>query len=132
MVKRKQHERGSMIIELVMALGILVVILLPLGFSFVDEQHVCRVYYWRAVALEVVDGGNGNPCCGRVAVFCRRHDTVHRPRRVRKKPAARQIRPSLCTVLIYAWNGSLRNPISARLSRVRRRDDEIGTRLLTT
>jgi hypothetical protein len=56
MVKQRRHERGSMIIELVMALGILVVILLPLGFSFVDEQHVCRVYYWRAVAMEAVDG----------------------------------------------------------------------------
>jgi hypothetical protein len=22
----------------------------------VDEQHVCRVYYWRAVAMETVDG----------------------------------------------------------------------------
>ena len=45
-----------MIIEMMMALGILVTILLPLGFSFVDEQHVCRVYYWRAVAMEAVDG----------------------------------------------------------------------------
>jgi len=56
MVKRRQHERGSMIIELMTALAILVVILLPLGLSFVDEQHVCRVYYWRAVAMEAIDG----------------------------------------------------------------------------
>jgi len=45
-----------MIIELMTALAILVAILLPLGLSFVDEQHVCRVYYWRAVAMEAVDG----------------------------------------------------------------------------
>src|ERR1039457_520269 len=38
------------------ARAIFVRFLLPLGFSFVDEQHVCRVYYWRAVALETVDG----------------------------------------------------------------------------
>ena len=56
MVKRRRHERGSMIIELMTALAILVTILLPLGLSFVDEQHVCRVYYWRAVAMETVDG----------------------------------------------------------------------------
>ena len=56
MVKRRRHERGSMIIELMTALAILVTILLPLGLSFVDEQHVCRVYYWRAVAMEAVDG----------------------------------------------------------------------------
>ena len=56
MVKRRRHEHGSMIIELMTALAILVAILLPLGLSFVDEQHVCRVYYWRAVAMETVDG----------------------------------------------------------------------------
>lgn len=56
MVNRKHNERGSMMIELMMALTIVVGILLPLGFSFVDEQHMCRVYYWRAVAMEAVDG----------------------------------------------------------------------------
>jgi hypothetical protein len=55
-VNRRRHERGSMMIEMMTALAILVAILLPLGLSFVDEQHVCRVYYWRAVALETVDG----------------------------------------------------------------------------
>jgi len=55
----KRHRRtqtGSMSIELVMALTLAVTILLPLGFSFVGEQHACRVYYWRAVAMEAVDG----------------------------------------------------------------------------
>ena len=56
MVKRPRHERGSMIIEMLTALAILVATLLPLGLSFVDEQHVCRGYYWRAVAMEAVDG----------------------------------------------------------------------------
>lgn len=56
MVKHNHNECGSMMIELMMALTIVVGILLPLGFSFVDEQHVCRVYYWRAVAMEAVDG----------------------------------------------------------------------------
>jgi hypothetical protein len=55
-VKQRRHERGSMMIEMMTALAILVAILLPLGLSFVDEQHVCRVYYWRAVAMEAVDG----------------------------------------------------------------------------
>jgi hypothetical protein len=57
MVNRRGLARdGSMTIELVMALTIIVTILLPMGFSFVGEQHVCRVYYWRAVAMEAVDG----------------------------------------------------------------------------
>ena len=45
-----------MLVELTVALAILVGALLPLGLSFVDEQHMCRVYYWRAVAMEAVDG----------------------------------------------------------------------------
>jgi hypothetical protein len=56
MVRRSRREHGSMTIELMMALAIIVMILLPLGLSFVDEQHACRVYYWRAVAMETVDG----------------------------------------------------------------------------
>jgi hypothetical protein len=43
-------------IELVLALGILTAAVIPLAYSFVQEQHLCRVYYWRAVAMEIVDG----------------------------------------------------------------------------
>jgi len=56
MVTRRHNEQGSMMIELVAALAIIVTVLIPLGFSFVEEQHVCRVFYWRAVAMETVDG----------------------------------------------------------------------------
>jgi hypothetical protein len=43
-------------IELVVAMGILMAAVVPLAYSFVQEQRLCRVYYWRAVAMEVVDG----------------------------------------------------------------------------
>ncbi|MGD0650763.1 MAG: hypothetical protein ABSA97_06445 [Verrucomicrobiia bacterium] len=56
MVRREQNERGSLIIELVVALGILTATLIPLAYSFAQEQRLCRVYYWRAVAMEIVDG----------------------------------------------------------------------------
>jgi hypothetical protein len=56
MVNQNHWKQGSMSIELVLALTIVTTILLPLGFSFVEEQHACRVYYWRAVAMEAVDG----------------------------------------------------------------------------
>jgi hypothetical protein len=39
-------------IELVVALGILTAAVIPLAYSFIQEQHVCRIYYWRAVAME--------------------------------------------------------------------------------
>jgi hypothetical protein len=56
MVKRNCNERGSLTVELMLALTIVASTIVPLGFSFVQEQHMCRVYYWRAVAMEVVDG----------------------------------------------------------------------------
>ena len=56
MVRRTQGKRGSLMIELVVAMGILTATVIPLAYSFVEEQHVCRVYYWRAVAMEIVDG----------------------------------------------------------------------------
>ena len=56
MVNRRHNEHGSLMIDLVLALGIIVTILIPLGYSFMEEQHALRVYYWRAVAMEAVDG----------------------------------------------------------------------------
>src|ERR1039458_4322097 len=40
MVTRRHNEQGSMMIEMVVALTIIVTVLIPLGFSFVEEQHV--------------------------------------------------------------------------------------------
>ena len=56
MVRCRYNEHGSLMIEMVLALTIILTVLIPLGFSFMDEQHVLRVYYWRAVAMEAVDG----------------------------------------------------------------------------
>jgi hypothetical protein len=56
MVKQSRNERGSLMIELVIALGILTAAIIPLGYSFAQEKRFCRVYYWRAVAMEIVDG----------------------------------------------------------------------------
>ena len=56
MVSQRQNERGSLMIEMVVALGILTAALIPLSYSFQQEKRVCRVYYWRAVAMEIVDG----------------------------------------------------------------------------
>ena len=52
----KRPERGWLTTELVVAMGILTVTMLPLAFSFVSEMKLCRAYYYRAVAMEIVDG----------------------------------------------------------------------------
>ncbi len=43
-------------IELVVALGILTTVTLPLAFSFRVEQQALKKQYYRAVAMEIVDG----------------------------------------------------------------------------
>ena len=52
----EKPERGWLTTELVVAMGILTVTMLPLAFSFVSEMKLCRAYYYRAVAMEIVDG----------------------------------------------------------------------------
>ncbi len=56
MVNRRHNKQGSLMIEMVLALSIIITVLIPLGYSFMEEQHVLRVYYWRAVAMEAIDG----------------------------------------------------------------------------
>ena len=48
--------RGDMIIEVAVGIAILVAVLLPLSLSMMKDQQVCRAYYYRAVAMEIVDG----------------------------------------------------------------------------
>ena len=54
MVKRNRH--GSIMIELVVAIGILTTALLPFAYSYMNEQHQCHMAYVRAIAMELVDG----------------------------------------------------------------------------
>jgi hypothetical protein len=56
MVKRFRNNRGSLMVEMMAALGILTATLIPLAYTFVREQRTCRAYYWRAAAMEIVDG----------------------------------------------------------------------------
>ena len=51
-----KNNRGSLITECVVALGILAAVMLPLAFSFLHEAKLCRAYYHKAVALEIIDG----------------------------------------------------------------------------
>ena len=50
------RKHGFLEVDLAIALVILAVAILPLGFGFVQEQKALRVDYCRAVANEIVDG----------------------------------------------------------------------------
>jgi hypothetical protein len=47
---------GWMVLECVVALGILLSVMIPISFSFVSEHRACRASYYHAVAMELVDG----------------------------------------------------------------------------
>ena len=45
-----------MVLECVVALGILISVMIPISCCFVSEHRACRASYDRAVAMELVDG----------------------------------------------------------------------------
>lgn len=51
-----RRRRGSISVELTVALGLLVTAVLPLSVSFLRDALALRGQYHRAVALEIVDG----------------------------------------------------------------------------
>jgi Tfp pilus assembly protein PilX len=53
---RPTRQRGSLLVELLIALAIMAGVLLPLAYSFTSERRIARAYYNRAVAMEIVDG----------------------------------------------------------------------------
>jgi hypothetical protein len=52
----KRNRQGSIMVELVVAIGILTAALLPLAYSYSNEQHQCHLAYIHAIAMELVDG----------------------------------------------------------------------------
>jgi len=53
---RRRNERGVLLTELVIAIALLAMVVLPLAFGFSKEQKLCRAYYFQAIAMEIVDG----------------------------------------------------------------------------
>ena len=56
MVKRSSKEMGFLTTELIVAMGIIVLAMMPLAYSFTQEHTLVRRSYQRAVAMEIVDG----------------------------------------------------------------------------
>ncbi len=54
--KGPRSRRGSLMMDLVVAMSILSLAIVPLGFSFSRELHVLKIEYLRSVANEIVDG----------------------------------------------------------------------------
>ena len=52
----RHRQTGSLMVELLVAVALVIGMLLPLAYSFVWERRLARAYYHRAVAIEIVDG----------------------------------------------------------------------------
>lgn len=52
----RHGRRGSLMTELLFAVSILLLAFFPLALAFLNEQKLCRAYYYRALAMEIVDG----------------------------------------------------------------------------
>ena len=52
----RRGERGVLITELIVAIGILAVVVIPLAIGFAREQRICRACYFQAIAMEIIDG----------------------------------------------------------------------------
>ncbi|HZR16897.1 MAG TPA: hypothetical protein VFE51_06175 [Verrucomicrobiae bacterium] len=53
---RSFRRRGSLLIELLVAMAILSGVVLPLAYSIAAERRYARAVYQHAVAMEIVDG----------------------------------------------------------------------------
>jgi len=53
---RSRSERGALEVDMLAALLLLFVAVLPLGYSFYSDQRAMRAGYERAVAMELLDG----------------------------------------------------------------------------
>ncbi len=53
---RASGQSGSLTTEMVVAVSILALVLIPMAYAFQQEMRLCRSYYYEAVAMELVDG----------------------------------------------------------------------------
>ena len=53
---RKADNRGMLMTELMVAMAILMIAVMPLGYSLVKDAQWLRSNYQHAVAMEIVDG----------------------------------------------------------------------------
>jgi hypothetical protein len=54
--KGSRSRRGFLMVDAVVAMAILSMAIVPLGFSFARERRALRAEYFRAAADEIVDG----------------------------------------------------------------------------
>jgi len=54
--KGSRSRRGFLMVDLVVAMAVLSLAIVPLGFSFARERQVLKIEYFHSAADEIVDG----------------------------------------------------------------------------
>jgi hypothetical protein len=55
-MKANSKNQGMALFEMLVALGIMVLVMIPMSVSFIGERREFGIYYHRSIAIEVVDG----------------------------------------------------------------------------
>ena len=86
--KGPRSRRGFLMVDLVVAMAILSLAIVPLGFSFARERQVLKIEYQRSVANEIVDGEMEILAAGDWKNFPDGAQAYHGPFARRRQPAA--------------------------------------------
>jgi len=54
--KQQRRDRGMLVTDLIVGLGILALALIPISYSYLQEQRLCRAYYQRGIVTQILDG----------------------------------------------------------------------------
>jgi hypothetical protein len=54
--RNRRAPRGFLMADLLVAMTILSLAIVPIGFSFARERQLLKIEYFRAAAIEIVDG----------------------------------------------------------------------------
>ena len=108
--RQRVKERGALMTELVIATAILVIAVMPLGYSFVHDQKLLRTYYSRAVATEIVDGEMEALAAGEWRSFSEgTHDYTVRANSMTNLPAGRFLLTVSSNRLRLEWTPGVRD-----------------------
>ena len=107
---RARHQRGALATECVIALAILVTTVFPLSLGFLQEMKVCRGYYYKAAAMELIDGEMEVLLAGEAQRFAAgKHEYIPRGRATTNLPPGKFTLTVAGNLLRLDWHPLARN-----------------------
>ena len=105
-----QRQAAALATECIIALAILVTAAIPLSLGFLQEMKLCRAYYYKAVAMELIDGEMEVLLAGERKQFAPgEHDYQVRSRAATNLPSGKFTLLVTPASLRLEWKSALRN-----------------------